>query len=124
MTMSPYTSSQVEKSMIVTVLIYVAAISVSAWFLLPRAWYVWIGIISFGFIVVVRRHNQLFVYQCTSCNATFKISMIQNLISPHGLSRDGAGWTYLTCPVCGTRMRARVLPRTEDMTEHAPGMGW
>jgi len=117
MIMSPHISSHAEKNMIVALFSYVVVISLSAWYLLPRAWYVWMGIIILGLIMLVRWHTELFVYQCTSCHKTFKISMIQNLISPHGISRGGAGWTYLTCPACGTRMRARVISRTEGMTE-------
>lgn len=79
--------------------------------IIPRAWptgfVVWVFIVSVGLYLMVRWHARSTGYRCRNCGNEFEISTFTDLVSPHGTG-DG-GWTYLKCPRCEKRTRAKVL---------------
>lgn len=66
-----------------------------------------------GLPFLVVWHARTFAYRCRNCGHEFEISPWVDLISPHGLGKEG-GWKYLRCPKCGQRTRAAVIPRRSD----------
>ena len=93
--------------------LYLAAIVLGAAFIIPRSWpagfVVWLFIVFTGMLLLVRWNARNTGYRCRHCGHEFEISMRTALISPHGSS--GGGWTYLRCPRCDRRSRAKVLVR-------------
>lgn len=59
-----------------------------------------------GLLLLVGWVNRNFGYQCRNCGHEFEISLITNLVSPHGM-----GCKHLKCPSCGQRTRAKVLKK-------------
>ncbi len=81
-----------------------------ALFFLPNYWYMWIVLVIGGLAMLITWHTTYFGYRCPHCGHTFAISVLRNLISPHGIGRHG-GWKYLTCPQCHCRARMSLLKR-------------
>ena len=92
---------------------YVSVISVTAFLLLPNLWYLWLLIVIIGMVWIVNWHTRSYAYQCTHCSHEFEISFLINLISPHGVDSQG-GWTWLKCPDCNKRSRARIIKIVRD----------
>lgn len=97
---------------IVYVLLYVVLIGGGAFFLLPDYWYLWVGLVVGGMVLLVSWHRGESVYQCPNCAHTYEISFWVDLISPHGVDKDG-GWLSLRCPNCKQRCKTRVMKRVE-----------
>lgn len=101
------------KRTIIYLAIYIGAIVLGAFLLLPNYGYVWIIVVVFGMIALVRWHSKTTVYRCTNCGNEFQISISTDFISPHGLGKDEAGktygWKYLKCQACGKRMKAVIV---------------
>ena len=94
---------------------YIVAISAGAFLLLNRGVIgvlAWVLIVAGGLYLLVRWHAKSTAYRCTECGHEFEISLLTDLISPHGTSKGG--WHYLKCPRCGRRMRAEVLVKGTD----------
>lgn len=72
----------------------------------PFGFVLWIIIVVASLLVVVRWHAGNTVYRCPECGQMFSIGTVTDLVSPHGL--DGGGWKLLTCPKCGSHVRARA----------------
>jgi DNA-directed RNA polymerase subunit RPC12/RpoP len=66
-----------------------------------------------GLLALVRWHQRRTAYRCRHCGHEFQISVLTDLISPHGVNRDAdgrvAGYKLLRCPGCGRRGRATAL---------------
>lgn len=89
---------------------YIIVVSGGAFLLLPRGGIgilVWVVIVMGGLFLLVRWHSKSTAYHCTHCGHEFEISLLTDLISPHGIG-NGV-WKYLKCPQCGRRMRANML---------------
>ena len=97
---------------IVFILLYIFAISVGAYFLLPEFWYLWLGAVILGLVLLVNWHKGKTVYACPNCGHVYEISFLTDLLAPHGIDRDGA-WLLLRCPNCHERHRNRVLKRVD-----------
>ena len=100
-----------------TVLIaFIASTLISALVLTPISWpfgfSLWVIIVLVSLLAMVRWHSIVSVYRCPECGHMFSISMVTDLFSPHGMGGSG-GWTLLTCPKCGSYVRARVLLKEE-----------
>jgi hypothetical protein len=97
---------------VVFILIYILALMVGAFTLLPRFWYVWLGIVVGGLILLVNWHRGSTVYSCPHCEHVYEISFLTDLLAPHGIDREGA-WLLLRCPNCRERKKTRVLKRVD-----------
>jgi hypothetical protein len=89
--------------------LYVAVISVTAFVLLVEYWFVWLAIVAVGLFMLVLWHKKSTAYHCPKCGNEFEISFLVDFFSPHGVNKDGGGWTYLKCPRCHNRTKMEVL---------------
>jgi hypothetical protein len=89
--------------------IYVSAISITAFILLVTYWYVWIALVAGGMLLLVLWHKKSTAYHCPKCGNEFEISFLTDFFSPHGVTKDGGGWTYLKCPRCQNRTKMEIL---------------
>jgi hypothetical protein len=90
----------------------VLIIVIGAIFLLPRLWYIWTAIVILGVLTLVKWHTDNFAYKCKNCKHEFAISIWLNLISPHGINRNGA-WQLLKCPKCHKWSKAEIIKRNK-----------
>jgi ribosomal protein L32 len=100
-----------------TVLIaFIATTLISALILTPINWPIgfslWVIIVLVLLLAIVRWHSMISVYRCPECGHLFRIGTITDLFSPHGIGGNG-GWKLLTCPKCGSYVRAHVLLKEE-----------
>ena len=93
---------------ILSLVIYVAVIGVSAFWLLPDYWYLWLTLVLGGMLLIVNWHTRSYAYRCRNCGHEFEISFLANLVAPHGLDQEGA-WSWLKCPQCLGRHKATVI---------------
>ncbi len=90
--------------------VYIAAIGSGAFLLLPLGVvgaFVWAVVVLGGLFLLVRWHSRSVAYRCAHCGNEFEVSLLTDLISPHGIGNGG--WKYLKCPRCIRRTRANVL---------------
>ncbi len=95
---------------------YIIAIGGGAFLLLPRGGVgalVWVVIALGGLFLLVRWHSKSTAYRCANCGHEFEISLLTDLISPHGIGNGG--WKYLKCPHCSQRTRAEVLVKEANV---------
>jgi hypothetical protein len=97
---------------IVYILLYVVLIGGGAFYLLPGYWYFWVVLVVGGLVLLVSWHRGETVYQCPNCSHVYEILFWVDLISPHGVDKDG-GWLSLRCPHCKQRSKTRVMKRVE-----------
>lgn len=97
---------------IIYILIYLIAIFIGAFFLLPKFWYLWVLEVIVGLVILVIWHKEVTVYSCPNCGHVYEISFLTDLLAPHGVSRDG-GWLLLRCPNCQERRKTKVLKRVD-----------
>jgi len=93
--------------------VYVAVISITAFYLLVTYWYLWIALVAGGLIILILWHAKSTAYHCPICGSEFEISVLTDFLSPHGVTKNG-GWLYLKCPVCSNRSKMQVLVKTKD----------
>jgi uncharacterized C2H2 Zn-finger protein len=95
---------------------FIATTIFTALILAPRYWpfgfALWIIIVAASLVAVVMWHARNTVYRCPECDQLFSISTVTDLVSLHGLGRGG-GWKLLTCPKCGSHVRARVYMKDD-----------
>ncbi|MGE5556885.1 MAG: hypothetical protein ACM3UY_11605 [Methanocella sp.] len=94
--------------------IYIAAVTISAFLLLVTYWYVWLSIVAVGLFLIVLWHKESTAYRCPKCGNEFEISFLTDFFSPHGVTKEGGGWTYLKCPRCQTRTKMEILVKTKE----------
>ena len=94
--------------------IYVAVISITAFVLLLTYWYIWLVIVAGGLVLLVLWHKQSTAYRCPICGNVFKTSFLTDFFSPHGVTKEGDGWTYLKCPRCKNRSKMEVLVKSKE----------
>ena len=97
---------------VVYIAIYIIVIGVSAFFLLPKLWYVWLAVVVVGMLILVNWHKQKTAYRCPNCEHLYEISFLTDLFAPHGIDREG-GWLLLRCPSCRQRRKTKVLKKVE-----------
>jgi len=107
--------SQQSKALLYAVAFAAVAVIGAALFLSTRsvAGFVVLVVLVGGLPFLVVWHARTYAYRCRNCGHEFEISPWVDLISPHGLGKEG-GWKYLRCPKCGQRTRAMVIPRRSD----------
>jgi len=93
--------------------IYVAVISITAFILLVTYWYLWIVLVVGGLFILVLWHKKSTAYHCPICGNEFEISFLTDFFSPHGVTKNGGGWTYLKCPKCSNRTKMEILVKTK-----------
>lgn len=93
---------------IVSITVYLAVISVTAFLLLVEYWYLWLIIIFGGLTLLINWHTHSYAYRCRNCGSEFEIPFLANLIAPHGLDKEGA-WSWLKCPKCRSRHKTTVI---------------
>ena len=97
---------------IIFILVYVIVIGVSAVYLLIELWYLWLLIVVAGMLLMVNWHKKKTAYRCPNCEHVYEVSFLTDLVSPHGIDRDGA-WLYLRCPNCRQRKKTKTLKKVE-----------
>jgi len=95
---------------VVYILLYLAAITGGAFWLLPQYWVLWVFVVLGGLAILVNWHASSTAYQCPHCGSTFEISFLTDLLAPHGINGSG-GWLLLRCPHCCRWGKATVLKR-------------
>jgi len=98
---------------IAVIAVYVAAISLGAFLLLPDWWYLWLIGVAGGLVSIVGWHTKSYAYRCRNCGREFEISFLTNLVAPHGIDKEGA-WEWLKCPHCRKRGRANIIKMIEN----------
>ncbi len=88
--------------------IYVMAISLAAFLLLPEYWYWWLFLVIGGMILLVLNQTKNYACRCRDCGDEFEISFFTNLLSPHGVDKEG-NWQWVKCPNCEKRTRVTVI---------------
>ncbi len=91
--------------------IYVAVISVAAFILLVTYWYLWLALVAGGLFIIVLWHKKSTAYRCPKYGSEFEVSLLTDLVSLHGVTKNGGGWLYLKCPVCFNRSKMEVLAK-------------
>jgi DNA-directed RNA polymerase subunit RPC12/RpoP len=97
--------------------IYVAAISITAFLLLTNYWYIWLAFVAGGMLLLVLWHKKSTAYHCPKCGNDFEISFLTDLVSPHGVTKDGGGWIYLKCPKCQNRSKMKILMKNNNTSD-------
>jgi len=97
---------------IIYISIYLLVISASAFLFLPNLWYIWLLFVLAGVLLLVNWHKEQTVYQCPHCQHVFEVSFLTDLISPHGLDKNGA-WLFLRCPSCKHRSKTKVMKKID-----------
>ena len=90
------------------IVVYVTLIGVTAVWLFPDFWYIWLIIVISGTLLIVNWHTKSYAFRCRACDHEFEISFLTNFFSPHGIDREGA-WHYLKCPGCKKRGKVTVI---------------
>jgi DNA-directed RNA polymerase subunit RPC12/RpoP len=93
--------------------VYVSVISITSFYLLVLYWYVWIALLAGGLLILMLWQTKVTAYHCPKCSNEFEISMLTDFFSPHGVTKNGGGWTYLKCPNCGNKSKMQILVKTK-----------
>lgn len=93
---------------IALLLVYLFVISAGAFLLIPEYWYGWLILILVSTILLVIQQNRNYACRCRECGHEFELSFLVNLISPHGVDKEG-GWHWVKCPNCEKRGKATVI---------------
>jgi hypothetical protein len=101
---------------ILILLLYLVIILLGALLLVPDRWYWWLLLFIISTILLVLRQNRQYACRCRDCEYEFEVSFLTNLISPHGIDKEGS-WMWVKCPRCQRRAKASVIKviREEDM---------
>lgn len=89
-------------------LAYLLTIGLGAVFLVPKHWYWWLLIMVVSTVLLVIKQNRNYACRCRECGHEFEVSFLTNLISPHGVDKEGS-WQWVKCPGCEKRAKASVI---------------
>ena len=90
------------------IIAYITLISITAFWLIPNNWFIWLLIVISGLLLIVNWHTKNYAFRCRNCGHEFEISFLTNFFSFHGIDREGA-WHYLKCPGCEKRGKVTVI---------------
>lgn len=90
--------------------LYLLAIGVGAFLLLPDYWLAWGLVVLVGLGLLVYWHKSATAYRCPNCGHVYTLTLLQDLVAPHRVDKGG-GWLLLKCPSCKQRHKTRVLKR-------------
>jgi len=111
----PQTSKPGKKDYLVSILyilLYILAIGISAFLLLPTYWYLWLILVILGLVLLVNWHKESTAYRCPVCDHEYTLTFLSDLVAPHGVDREGA-WLLLKCPKCKVRSKTQVLKKSD-----------
>ena len=89
-------------------LAYLITISLGAFYLVPEYWYWWLLILDVSTVLLVIKQNRNYACRCRECGHEFEVSFLTNLLSPHGVDKEGS-WQWVKCPGCEKRAKASVI---------------
>ena len=98
---------------IALLLIYLIVIGVGALLLIPKYWYWWLILMVVSTILLIIKQNRNYACRCRECGHEFEVSFLTNLISPHGVDKEGS-WQGVKCPNCEKRAKATVIKVIKD----------
>jgi len=84
------------------IVIFLGVIGIGAFLLIPDHWIWWLSLVLVGTLLLTLNQNKNYAYRCRECGHEFEIRFITNLISPHGVDKEGS-WLWVKCPSCKTR---------------------
>lgn len=87
---------------------YLLVISLSAFILIPEYWSWWLLIFIISTMFLVIKQNINYACRCRACGQEFELSFLANLITPHGVDKEGS-WQWVKCPQCEKRTKASVI---------------
>jgi transcription elongation factor Elf1 len=93
---------------ILSLVIFVVAITLGAFLLFTDYWYLWLILVLGGVAILVLRQTKNYACRCRECGYEFEITFIKNLLSPHGVDKEGS-WQWLQCPSCEKRVKVTVI---------------
>jgi len=93
---------------IASLVIFILVITFGALFLFTDYWYIWPILVVCGVAILVLRQTRNYACRCRDCGEEFEISFFINLISPHGVDKEGS-WQWVKCPSCEKRTRVTVI---------------
>lgn len=102
--------------------IFLIMIGVGAFLLIPEYWYWWLFLVLGGTLLLAFNQNRKYGCRCRNCEHEFKIGFFTNLISPHGVDKDGS-WLWVHCPQCDVKGKVTVIravrtqPPDDDLTQ-------
>jgi hypothetical protein len=97
---------------IISLVIFVVAITVGALLLFTDYWYLWLILVLGGVVILVLRQTRNYACRCRECGHEFEISFFTNLLAPHGVDKEGS-WQWLKCPSCEKRTKVTVIKITK-----------
>jgi hypothetical protein len=119
----PVTRRELHRSL-AGIAIIVLVLVTSSLLLFTELWFIWpiilmVILLAIGALTVSKKP-----WQCPSCGTVFKITALQDLFAPHGMSRGSKGelleWKILKCPACGKRSTCHPVRAgaAEELNEH------
>jgi hypothetical protein len=87
---------------------YLLVSGFGALFLVPENWIWWLLLFIASTVVLVFRQNRNYACRCRACGHEFEVSFLVNLLSPHGIDKEGS-WMWVKCPQCKTRAKVSVI---------------
>ena len=90
------------------IVIFLLVIGVGAYLLLPDHFIWWLVLVVAGILLLTVNQNRNYALRCRSCDHEFEISFLRNLISPHGIDKEGS-WLWLRCPNCEEKGKVTVI---------------
>ncbi len=93
---------------IALLLMYLIVIGLGALILIPEYWYWWLLLFCISTILLVINQNRNYACRCRKCGHEFELGFRVNLISPHGVDKDGS-WQWAKCPNCMKRAKTSVI---------------
>ncbi len=93
--------------------IYLVVIGVGAFLLIPDHWFWWLVLVLGGTLLLTLNQNQNYACRCRSCGHEFQIGFLTNLISPHGVDKEGS-WLWVKCPDCEEKGKVTVIRAVRD----------
>jgi hypothetical protein len=98
---------------IVSLVIFIVVITVGAYLLFTDYWYLWIFLVVGGVGILVLRQTKNYACRCRECGQEFEISFFTNLLSPHGVDKQGS-WQWVKCPACQQRTKVSVIKKVTE----------
>ena len=88
-------------------------IIIGAFLLIPTYWYWWLLLVIVSAILLIIYQNRNYACRCRECGHEFEVSLLTNIISPHGVDKKG-GWQLVKCPNCKKRGKATTIKVIKD----------
>jgi hypothetical protein len=90
------------------IVLFLVVIGVGAVLLVPDHFLWWLFLVLGGTLLLAYNHNRNYACRCRSCGHEFEIGFLTNLISPHGIDKEGS-WLWVRCPDCQVKGKVTVI---------------